>query len=101
MRASTIGTWSLVGLVIGIAALVMTLSACGGGTAGGAAEPATHTLYLEAIEPKGTTSVEKEPFPEESLPAGGGYALDEPDAAGTWVVETYTWRADQVVVPAG
>ena len=101
MRSSISGTWSLAGLVIGIAVLVVSLSACGGDTAGGAAEPATHTLYLEAIEPKGTTNVEKEPFPAESLPEGGGYALDEPDAEGNWVVETYKWSADQVVVAEG
>jgi len=101
MRPSAIGTWSLAGLVIGVAALAVGLSACGGDSAGGAAEPATHTLYLEAIEPKGTTNVEKEPFPEESLPEGGGYALDEPDAEGNWVVETYKWSSDQVVVTEG
>src|SRR3990172_5478811 len=101
MRPSAIGSLSPAGLVIGMAVLVMSFSACGGDSAGGAAEPATHTLYLEAIEPKGTTNVEKEPVPEETLPEGGGYAMEEPDAEGNWVVETYKWSADQVVVTEG
>lgn len=63
--------------------------------------PATRTFYMEAIEPKGSTSTEKEPFPSDTLPAGGGYKLVEPDADGKWVVETYTWAPDQIVVYQG
>lgn len=63
--------------------------------------PMTRTFYMEAIEPKGSTSEEDEPFPPEALPAGGGYKLEEPDEEGTWVVETYTWAPDQIVVNQG
>jgi plastocyanin len=61
----------------------------------------TRTFYLEAIEPKGTTNVAKEPFPSEALPEGGGYGLKEPNADGDWVVETYVWNPKQIVVTEG
>ena len=61
-------------------------------------QPTTRTIYMEAVEPKGSTGVEKEPFPTEALPQGGGYGLKEPDADGKWVVETYTWAPDQITV---
>ena len=59
------------------------------------------TIYMSAIEPKGTTNVEKEPFPEEALPEGGGYALKEPNEDGDWVVETYVWLPGEVTVREG
>ena len=101
MRASTIGMWSSAGLAIAVLALAAALAACGGESAGGSAKPATHTIYMEAVEPKGSTNVEKEAFPTESLPDGDGYKLEEPDAEGNWVVETYTWNPDQIVVTEG
>jgi len=91
LRAS----WALVAL-----ALPLVVAACGarGGTGLTAGE---RTIYLAAIEPKGTTSVAKEPFPAASLPAGGGYALDEPDADGNWTVETYRWLPGEITVVQG
>ena len=59
------------------------------------------TIYMSAIEPKGTTNLEKEPFPEEPLPGGGGYALKEPNEDGDWVVETYVWLPGEVTVREG
>ena len=70
----------------------------GGGTA---VQPTTRTIYMEAIEPKGTTNVEKEPFPTEALPPGGGYILEELDEEGKWVIETYVWTPDQIIVKQG
>lgn len=64
-------------------------------------QPTDRTFYVAAVEPKGTTSVDKEPFPTQSLPAGGGYALDEPDKDGKWVVETYMWEPSVLVVHQG
>ena len=86
-----------------VAALVLAVATgCGSGSETSASiEPTTRTIYMEAVEPKGTTSVDKEPFPAEALPEGGGYALDEPDEEGKWVVETYTWAPDQLVVNQG
>jgi len=59
------------------------------------------TIYVAAIEPKGTTNVEKEPFPAQALPEGGGYGLKEPDADGNWTVETYRWLPNEITVVQG
>ena len=64
-------------------------------------EPAVRTFYMEAMEPKGSASVEKEAFPDVALPEGGGYVLKEPNAEGKWEVETYTWNPKQIVVTEG
>ena len=86
----------LVGLVV-VGALI---SAC---TSTNAAKLAAgeRTIYLAAIEPKGSTTVEKEPFPDEALPPGGGYVLKEPDDTGTWTVETYRWLPGEITVVQG
>jgi hypothetical protein len=96
---------SLLLLPVVLLAVALLALACGGDGEGGeeatATEPTTRTIYMEAVEPKGTTSVEKEPFPTQALPEGGGYGLKEPDDKGNWVVETYTWAPDQIVVFEG
>ena len=90
-------------MVIGAGAVAIAAAACSDneGRAAAPIEPATHTIYMEAVEPKGTTTVDKEPFPGEALPEGGGYKLEEPDEEGQWVVETYTWAPDQIIVNEG
>ena len=94
-------------LTVLAAGLGLFAVACGGDENDGAEaakssiEPTTRTIYMEAVEPKGSTSVEKEPFPTEALPEGGGYKLEEPDDEGNWVVETYTWAPEQIVVYEG
>ncbi len=89
--------------VTGLAGLSIACSDDDGEAAakGDVVAPMTRTFYMEAIEPKGSTSLEKEPFPSEALPAGDGYKLEEPDEDGNWVVETYTWAPDQIVVNEG
>ncbi len=91
LRAS----WALVAL-----ALPLVVAACGaqGGTGLTASD---RTVYLAAIEPKGTTSVAKEPFPAATLPGGGGYRLEGPDADGNWMVETYRWLPGEITVVQG
>ena len=95
--------WLLTVMVMGAGAVLLAVAAsCGDDDAGSASiEPTRHTIYMEAVEPKGTTSVDKEPFPAEVLPEGDGYALEEPDEEGQWVVETYTWAPDQIIVNEG
>jgi hypothetical protein len=66
---------------------------------------ATHTIFLTAVEWKGSASVAKEPYPG-PVPAGGGYescppGSDECDLKGDttkWAVETY--RFDSAMVAA-
>ena len=63
--------------------------------------PMKRTIYMAAIEPKGSTDVGKEPFPKIPLPAGGGYGLKEPDKEGKWEVETYAWLPGSITVYQG
>lgn len=77
----------------------LTLVACGGPT--GSVAPAERTIYMAAVEPKGGTTVDKEPFPAVALPEGGGYILKEPNAEGRWEVETYRWDPGTIVVNQG
>lgn len=85
----------LLALAVSLAATVLS------GCAQPAAAPQERTVYMAAVEPKGTTSVGKEAFPAQALPDGGGYILKEPDADGNWVVETYRWTPGTVVVNQG
>ncbi len=95
----------LLSVIAAGAAVAALLAACGddGGSSDGASsvEPITRTVFMEAVEPKGSATVDKEPFPTDALPSGGGYALKEPDDKGKWEVETYTWAPEQVVALEG
>ena len=61
----------------------------------------TRTFYMEALEPKGGTSLDKEAFPDAALPPGGGYALKAANEEGKWEVETYVWNPKQIIVNEG
>ncbi len=87
-----------------VAGAALLLGACGGDDDGGGTnlpDPMSRTFYMEAVEPKGSATADKEAFPEAALPEGGGYGLKEPDDTGKWEVETYTWAPDQLVVNQG
>ena len=56
---------------------------------------------VAAVEPKGGVTVDKEPFPSEPLPGGGGYVLNKPDANNRWEVSTYLWSPGQIIVNEG
>ena len=64
----------------------------------GAAE---RVIYMQAMEPKGTTSASKEPFPGKTLPKGSGYIIKPPNKAGKWQVSTYIFNPTQVIVNKG
>ena len=83
-----------------LALTAIVLTACTG-TASARLQPGERTIYLTAIEPKGSTTVDKEPFPEAGLPPGGGYGLKEPDDTGAWTVETYAWLPSEITVVEG
>lgn len=91
-------TWSPLLAMLALAAIV--LAACTSTTAA-RLQPGERTIYLSAIEPKGSTTVDKEPFPGASLPPGGGYGLKAPDDAGSWTVETYVWLPSEITVVEG
>ncbi|HXG13706.1 MAG TPA: cupredoxin domain-containing protein [Candidatus Nitrosotenuis sp.] len=63
--------------------------------------PTERTIYMNLVEPKGTTNVSKEPFPTVPLPEGGGFELVPPNDAGDWTVETYSFSPSLVVVNQG
>ena len=67
----------------------------------GALSSGDRTVYMAAIEPKGSAKAPEEPFPSEALPEGGGYKLEEPGETGEWVVETYRWLPGTVTVVEG
>jgi plastocyanin len=76
------------------------------GIAGVAAGPSAATagkrfFTIAAVEPKGGVTAEKEPFPAQPLPAGGGYVLKHPDQTGRWEVSTYVWQPSQIFVNEG
>ena len=58
-------------------------------------------IVVTAIEPKGTASVEKEPFPSEQLPEGGGFKLKKPNDEGRWEVAVYVFDPRQILVNEG
>ncbi|MGQ0600930.1 MAG: cupredoxin domain-containing protein [Anaerolineales bacterium] len=82
--------------IVGIA----VLAACGGSSAPASA-PVERTIYMAAVEPKGGTTVDKEPFPSAALPAGDGYKLVPPNADSRWEVSTYRWEPGTIVVNQG
>ena len=58
-------------------------------------------IVVTAVEPKGRTNVEKEPFPATPLPEGGGYQLKKPDDSGRWEVAVYVFDPRQIFVNEG
>lgn len=56
---------------------------------------------VAAVEPKGGVTTDKEPFPVEALPVGGGYVLNKPDSNNRWEVSTYLWTPGQIIVNEG
>lgn len=64
-------------------------------------QAAKRTITMVAVEPKGGTTVDKEPFPTAALPEGKGYELEAPNAEGRWEVSTYRWEPNQIIVNQG
>ena len=88
-RGRKLGSMLLVGI---IAATALTNSA--------SAEKRFFTVL--AVEPKGGTTVEKEPFPSGPLPPGGGYVLSQPDEkTRRWEISAYVWQPTQIIVNQG
>ena len=55
-----------------------------------------------AVEPKGGTTVDNEPFPTGPLPQGGGYVIAQPDEKSRrWEVSAYVWQPSQIIVNEG
>lgn len=95
---------SLVGVLVAAAAAAVPLVVASTGGAGTAAT--TRTIYLSAVEWKGSASVAKEPYPG-PVPAGGGYESfppghEELDGDDTkWAIETYRFDSALAAAYAG
>lgn len=84
---------------IATAALLLTVAAAQAALA--PAQAAKRHIIIAAVEPKGGVTTDKEPFPAEPLPPGGGYVLKKPDASGRWEVSAYVWMPSQIIVHQG
>ena len=80
---------------------VLALAAAGIALAPANAAAEKRVFTIAAVEPKGGVTVDKEPFPTEALPAGGGYVLNKPDSNNRWEVSTYLWTPGQIIVNEG
>jgi len=87
--------WKILGCLYG-GLVVLSLSAWPH-----TAQAAKRSFTIAAVEPKGGTTIDKEPFPSDPLPRGGGYILKKPDQTGRWEVSTYVWMPSQIVVTEG
>jgi len=65
------------------------------------AQTSGRVIHMAAVEMKGGTQKEKEPYPETSLPPGLGYIKTPPNAAGRWEVSAYQWSPGTIVVQQG
>ena len=79
------------------AALALAL----GGVETPGAQGLGRTIYMAAVEMKGGTQKEKEPYPEAPLPSGGGYIKTPPNPSGRWEVSAYQWSPATIVVQQG
>jgi plastocyanin len=84
-------------VVLALAAALTTAELAGSAEAAGM----KRTITMIAVEAKGGTTVDKEPFPSAALPAGKGYELKAPNAEGRWEVSTYRWQPSQIIVNQG
>jgi hypothetical protein len=96
MRRHNIEVSAAAGL-LSLAAALTTAGSAGSADAAGM----KRTITMVAIEPKGVATLDKEPFPNNPLPEGKGYALKPPDADGRWEVSTYRWDPNQIIVNQG
>jgi len=88
-------------LLVAACAAAMLASPVPNGAREATAAPGKRTIYMAAVEPKGGVTADKEMFPTEAMPEGGGYVLKKPDSTGRWEVSTYRWDPGTVIVNQG
>jgi len=88
--------------LMALAALTLSAVSCGGGGAEASIPGGQRTIYLTALEYKGSTEASKEPFPTAKLPVGNGYGLKEPSGdPPKWEVNSYAWAPGSFTVAEG
>lgn len=89
-------------LVPAVAIIGLVGAACGGADASAGLPSGERTIYMSALEYKGTATTEKEAFPTKALPAGSGYGLtDLKTTPASWQVNAYAWAPDTITVVEG
>lgn len=86
-------------LIVTGAIVALALAVAGAGAV--SAQTAGRVIYMAAVEMKGGTQREKEPYPEAPLPPGAGYVKTPPNPAGRWEVSAYQWSPGTIVVQQG
>ena len=80
------------------------------GTALMASEPLfaeSREFYIQTVHidgktnTRGDTNHKPEPFPDTSMPRGGGLQLTEPNEYGEWRIRAFTFQPSQIVVNQG
>ena len=85
---------------LSIVPVLLALAIIGAGADPAWAEKRFFTVL--AVEPKGGTATDKEPYPTTGLPSGGGYVLASPDErTRRWEVSAYVWQPSQIIVNEG
>ncbi len=79
-----------------VAGSVMLFPPPGHGQAAG-----ERVIYVAAVELKGGTTVDKEPFPATPLPKGGGYVMIPPNPQGRWETSVYQFSPATIVIRQG
>ena len=101
-------SWMFLAIAGLLAALAAALALAFVGKGEATTAPATRTLYVSAVEWKGSADVAKEPYPG-PVPPGGGYESCPPGSqecglkgdTTKWAVETYRFDTATVVAYAG
>lgn len=88
--------WAVVAL-LAFAVLGVASASCGQNDR--IPSPTTRTIFMTAVEYKGSTEVAKEPFPQTRV-EGAGYVLKEPKD-GKWETSTYRFEPGTVIVYQG
>lgn len=81
--------------LLGLAAVALI------GPASSAAHAEKRYIVVTAVEPKGGANIDKEPFPTDPLPEGGGFQLKKPNAEGRWEIAVYVFDPRQIFVNEG
>ena len=85
----------------GLAGMAAVLALGVGGTETPWAQAPGRVIHMAAVEMKGGTQHEKEPYPQAPLPAGAGYIKTPPNASGRWEVSAYQWSPGTIVAQQG
>lgn len=100
--------WIMLAVVATGAAIVVASALAFSGKGDAKVAAKTRTLYVSAVEWKGSASVAKEPYPG-PVPSGGGYESCAPGSqecdlkgdTSKWAVETYRFDTAVVMAYAG